>query len=592
MTKARKLKHFETINDLVIGDICVGTFKDGFVVLNENIKGRITKNIRQISGEVAVKAIKIAPPSTIEFELLEGEYEIIDPTRDIESFTLEDVGKKEKIYCKVEKIQQTSGPTLFTLFDGSASIIAKAFAGPGKRAFPDLKEGSTIKAYLLIKERDETIEADLEKFERLQDKREEQLLRKIQKKVEEKAKVDEINFLIKSDVLEKLKPAILNTAQLIKKSILEARPILIRHHNDCDGYSGAIALERAILSLIEKQHTDERARYKYYSRSPSKAPLYEYEDALKDLAFSLHDMSKFGVKEPLIIIADNGSTEQDLLAIKRIKTYNTKIIVIDHHYPGKIKEGKAAVDEFLDSHVNPHLVGGDNNISAGMLGAEIARFVNKNIDSSVLAALAGIADRCSGKEAEQYLELAKKQGYDKNSLKELAEVIDFEAYHIGFIESREIFEDILGNKEKQQQIIALLKPEIDRKVKQQLEVMKHFAEIDDLGTFIFAKIDIKKAIVLGEYPKAGKSVGILNDFLIEKNKKPAATIGINPDAVNIRASPELSHIDVNKFITELREKFPFALIDGGGHRNAGTIQFIESAKEEIVSYVEDMIKKA
>lgn len=591
MIKAKKLKHFETINDLVPGETCVGIFKDGFVELNENIKGKITKNIKPVSGEVAVRIIKISPPNVLDFELIEEEYEVVDLTRDISSFTLEDIGKKEKIYCKVEKIQQTSGPTLFTLFDGSASMIAKTFAGPGKRAFPELKEGDTIKACLLIKERDDKIEADLEKFERLIDKKEEQLLRKIQRKVDETAKVEEVNFMIKSEVLEKLKPSIMNVAQKIKKSILESRPILIRHHSDCDGYCGAIALERAILSLIEKQHTDERARYKYYSRSPSKAPLYTYEDAIKDLASALQDSSKFGVREPLIIIVDNGSTEQDLLAIKTIKSYGVEIVVIDHHYPGKVKDGKVAVDEFLDGHVNPHLVGGDNNISAGMLGAEIARFINKKTETAFIAALAGVADRCSGKEFEQYLEIVKKQGHEKEILKELAEIMDFQAFYIGFMESREIFEDLLSNTEKQKSTIAILKPEIDERRAKQLDVMKHFAKIEDLGRFVFAKIEIDKSRVEREYPKTGKCIGILNDYLIEKYKKPAVTIGLNKDAVNLRASPELSHIDVNKFIEEMKIKFPYALIDGGGHRNAGTIDFLEAAKDEIIKHVEALIKK-
>ena len=41
-------------------------------------------------------------------------------------------------------------------------------------------------------------------------------------------------------------------ATQIRLAVIQDRPIIVRHHNDCDGYSSGFALERAIIPLIEK----------------------------------------------------------------------------------------------------------------------------------------------------------------------------------------------------------------------------------------------------------------------------------------------------------------------------------------------------
>ncbi|MBT4823780.1 hypothetical protein HON88_01125, partial [Candidatus Woesearchaeota archaeon] len=41
----------------------------------------------------------------------------------------------------------------------------------------------------------------------------------------------------------------------------------------------------------------------------------------------------------------------------------------------------------------------------------------------------------------------------------------------------------------------------------------------------------------------------------------------------------------------LKNKLPYAQIDGGGHRVAGSINFVEAAKEEVISIVEEYINK-
>ena len=89
--------------------------------------------------------------------------------------------------------------------------------------------------------------------------------------------------MIKSETLNKLEPKFIEAIDLIEKSIADKRPVLIRHHADCDGYCGGIAMQRAILSKMYKVHRRESDLFYYFRRLPSKAPYYDYTDVTKDI---------------------------------------------------------------------------------------------------------------------------------------------------------------------------------------------------------------------------------------------------------------------------------------------------------------------
>ncbi|RJS73082.1 hypothetical protein CW696_01920 [ANME-2 cluster archaeon] len=44
---------------------------------------------------------------------------------------------------------------------------------------------------------------------------------------------------------------------------------------------------------------------------------------------------------PLLVIVDNGSTEEDLPAFKQTSIYGIDVVVVDHHHPD------AVVDQYL-----------------------------------------------------------------------------------------------------------------------------------------------------------------------------------------------------------------------------------------------------
>ena len=65
----------------------------------------------------------------------------------------------------------------------------------------------------------------------------------IQKEIErERASVKPIDFLVNDPILDKLKERFVQAATQIRLAIIRNRPIIIRHHNDTDGYSSGYAL--------------------------------------------------------------------------------------------------------------------------------------------------------------------------------------------------------------------------------------------------------------------------------------------------------------------------------------------------------------
>jgi len=396
----------------------------------------------------------------------------------------------------------------------------------------------------------------------------------------------EINYMIKSETLLKLKGEISKGVTLIKKCIEEKKPILIRHHSDADGFCAGLALERAILPLIHETHTREREAWFSYSRKPNMAPYYSYDDANKDLSYFLSEKGNYEYKKPLVILLDNGSSDEDVLALKKLKIYDVKTIVIDHHPISKNTEG------LMDIHINPHSLGNDYDFSAGMLCAEMAKILNPKTEGcAFIAAVSAYADKVRSIEKEDYVKLCLKEGYTESFLKTFAEALDFEASSLGYCDSRQLMDDFFGrDKEKQKEIIAMLKEVVLKKKNDALISAKKYSHISRMERMNLVIIPMAAISFRGEFPHFGKIVGMMHDFVAESEKKPTVSIGLSDSMITFRGTPD-STLDTAKIITSLKHKFPHAQVQGGGHAKAGSVKFIPAAYEEIKEFVLQKIRE-
>ena len=359
-----------------------------------------------------------------------------------------------------------------------------------------------------------------------------------------------MKFTINSKILDKLKDKIALLVDEIKNSIKNNDVIILRHHADVDGYCAGLALENVILPLVNEKH-GFKSRY-YFRRNPCKAPFYELNDAARDIELIQN--------KALIIILDNGSGEEDLLAINIVKQNKAKVAVVDHHNPFP------EIDKTVDIQINPHLVGGDSNICSGMLCYEIASQIGE-VDK-IFASLSGVSDRCEGLEIKQYL-----KDYSEEELRDIAICVDFMAHHTKHIDSK-LIEDIMFDKK----LVKILIKEINLRKENTMKVVKKYAKVNN------KTIELDKISFRGEFPQAGKITGWANDSFGEG----ITTMGIGNDFITFRSKNE--KFNLHTLLKELKEKFPYANVNGGGHNVAGTIKFVEASKEEILEYVREFTK--
>lgn len=519
-----------------------------------------------------------------------------DP-RDVKALSISEIGTgmlKERVEVRgsVERVVQTGGPTIFIVSDGTGTLALKGFEKPGERAYPDIDVGDFVKSVVEVSEYEGELEGEIKKIDKLSEGEKKELAKKIDELQLERAKVEAPSFLIKSPILDKLKDLYVQAATQIRLAVIQQRPIIVRHHNDTDGYSSGYALERAILPLIEKEHGGEKASWEFFVRAPCAAPFYEIDDSIRDSANSLRNNAKFSNKMPLVIIADNGSSPEDLMAIKHGKIHGMDFIVIDHHF----SDVDVISDEVL-THINPFLVGEDgSHFSAGMLCTEFARFINPDVQNiSQIAGMAGLADRIdigNKKAVEDYLKIAEKEGYSKDLLHEIASVIDFVSAKIKFMEVREYIEVLFGEPRKQQKdLVKLMAPHIKKLSEKGLAIGKANAQQENIGKTVLQIIEIEKTFPgFGFYPKPGMAVGMVHDDL-QKEKKVTnlVTAGVMNTAITLRATDE-SNFSVHDLISFINKKSPNSFCEGGGHKNAGSITFLPNKKDEIVELLRKFIE--
>jgi RecJ-like exonuclease len=292
-------------------------------------------------------------------------------------------------------------------------------------------------------------------------------------------------------------------------------------------------------------------------------------------------------KRPLIIVVDNGSSSEDLMSLRKLKIYGAQLMVIDHHppYPDN--------DRYIDVHINPHFITSSYALSAGMICAEIAHQLIPDLeDLDLLAALSGVADRCEGMEIDQYLKLAEAKGYDRQRIRETAECIDFETYYLGFLESRYMVDDLFfGDLEKHKELISMISEKVSALKARHQVAVREYTAVADMGTFALASLDVESISFEGEYPRRGKLVGMALDYARESMKKPAVAYGYGSDFITLRCDKSLD-VDLGRIIAMLKESLPHALVQGGGHAKAGSINFIRASSDEVRTSVHESLAKA
>jgi len=568
-----------------------------FINLNSRTRGLAhQKNLTRtpdVGETIFVQVKNIASNGNIDLvPVILTEYQIIEVEKDIPrtriSALRDYISKLVHISGEVIQIKQTGGPTIFTLADETGTVPCAAFEKAGQRSYPEIESDMIVKVVGELNTRNNELQIEIREIKQMWGADSAAIRDEIENALDKRSEPHDVEFLVESPILEALKPKMRQVAKEIRRAIFHSRPIVLRHHADADGITSAIAIEKAVLPLINEVGGSD-AGYHFYRRSPSKAPFYEMVDITRDITFAWDDNARHGQKMPLVLLMDNGSTEEDVPAMLQAKVYGMDMVVVDHHHPDDV------VDQYLLAHVNPAHVGGDFGVTTGMLGTEIARMINPDVTEEIkhLPGVSAVGDRSEAPEAAKYIELVAPR-YSLSDLKDMALALDYEAFWLRFSEGRGITYDILniGNLKRHRELVPLLVKQANEAIENQLEASLPSVKSQELPSgALLHVLDVENFAHKFTFPPPGKTSGEVHDKLCHKYPdKAIVTLGYGPDFVVLRSRGVLMNIP--QMVRELQEEIPEASINGGGHLVVGSIKFVGGLRTKVLAKLAEKIGRA
>jgi len=505
----------------------------------------------------------------------------VEPGREATVAELGDaVGNTVSIEAEVVQVRQTSGPTVFQVRDGTGVVPCAAFEAAGVRAFPDVGLDDLVRVTGDVERRDGSLQVEVNDLQPVENP--EAVRERVDEAVAAAADPDVPDPLVEWPAMASVREDLRSVATRLRRAVLDGRPIRMRHHADGDGMCASVPLEMALERYVSRVHRDPDAPHHLLRRLPSKAPFYEMEDVTRDLNHALEDRARHGQRLPLLVMLDNGSTEEDVPAYGTLAEYDVPVVVIDHHHPDP-----EAVAPYVEEHVNPYLHGEDYRLTTGMMCVELARMIDPSMTDAIshVPAVAGLCDRSRADAMDDYVALGEEAGYDESTLDDVGEALDYAAYWLRYDDGAGLVEDVLGvgeDHDRHAELVEFLAERADRDRRRQLDVALAHAEHDRLDSGVdLYRIDVERHAHRFTYPAPGKTTGAVHDHMVrEHDGDPVITIGYGPDFAVLRSDGV--RLDIPEMVSELVEEIPGAGVSGGGHLVVGSIKFVPGRREEVL----------
>ncbi|WP_121822745.1 DHH family phosphoesterase [Halostella salina] len=569
---------FVDLSDHVSGLVHESNLSGTFAVGDELVVE--LEQVRE-NGDVAFDAVTL---DEYEVESVDHEYDVAD------AGSLEErVGETVTLEGEVVQVKQTGGPTIFHVRDETGTVPCAAFEEAGVRAHPEIDVDDLVRVGGDVERREDAIQVEVDELDELDGDAAADVRDRLDAAMAERAEPHDVDPLVDWPAFEKLHPNLREVAQLLRETVLESRPIRVRHHADGDGMCASVPVQYALEQFIAETHEDPEAPRHLLKRLPSKAPFYEMEDATRDLNFALEDRARHGQKLPLLLMLDNGSTAEDVPAYENLAHYDIPIAVVDHHHPDP-----DAVEDLLDAHVNPYLHDEDYRITTGMMCVELARMIYPDIEDELnhVPAVAGLSDRSKADAMDDYLELAAEEGYDEDTLRDISEALDYEAHWLRYDDGRHLINDVLNvdcdDEDRHRELVDFLADRAREDVADQLDAAMSHVKHEELdnGAHLY-RVDVENHAHRFTYPAPGKTTGEIHDRKVEETGDPVITIGYGPDFAVLRSDGV--RLDIPTMVSELDEGIVGGGVSGGGHLVVGSIKFVQGRREEVLdSLVEKM----
>ncbi len=363
--------------------------------------------------------------------------------------------------------------------------------------------------------------------------------KEVEEELSSSIKILDLNPVVEEEAIKKMWGEIKKVAIKIKTAERMGRDVIVRFNNDADGISSALLLKEVMRG--------------YYIQH--NAPIYYKRDAFNDLN---NLMNRY---KPLLILLDFGANEESEEALDIVKSAGIEIIIIDHHPTERKNEEKLLI-------LNPHLFGGESNITTGYLCFEIARMLGKENKELLKISLAG--DKSN---------IIKIDEEDKNN----ALIIDYVATYLNYGGKLDFYQEVMKNKEMKETILMQAKEKLEEVKDYILKHMKH----DKVGEFRIYTINLDEISTKAEFPSRSKITSQLYEIIKDEN---AIVLGVTNKSIIFRITEKANEngVDASKIIEEIKRKYPEHILSGGGHSKAAAIRV---KNEEMFNFIKKEIKE-
>jgi RecJ-like exonuclease len=474
------------------------------------------------------------------------------------------VGSVVRLEGEITGVRQTSGPTVFELRDETGTVECAAFEEAGVRAYPDVEVEDVVALEGEIERHHGDLQVETETLEILEDEARETVVDRLESAIEREARPADVAPLADHDAVAAVEDEIGDAATAIRRAIMEARPVVVRHAATADGYVAGAAIERAALPLIREKHTREDAEYHYFERRPLEGRVYDMDAATDDVTSMLEARDRHDEQLPLVVLVGTGSTVESADGYELLSLYGAEALVIDD------SRADEEIVDAVSAAVAPSLSGVDvADLTSTAIAANVAAHVNDDVRDD-LEHLPAVSYWENAPEA--YLELATEAGYDETDISERREAVALEAFYQSYKDKRELVADLLfdGNAD----LAAHVSEQFRDKLETELGTARENRSVKEVDGLTVTVLDTDAFTHRYDFPT---TILLLDALHRREREESAATLGIGEDELHVRTTEA---IDVRALGNAIAERVP----NGGVHvvgGQDGHVEFLPGERDAV-----------
>ncbi|ERH09166.1 MAG: archaea-specific RecJ-like exonuclease, contains DnaJ-type Zn finger domain protein [halophilic archaeon J07HX64] len=485
----------------------------------------------------------------------EEDSEQADPTPSTVDELGDLVGDSVSLEGELTGARQTSGPTVFTLRDETGTVECAAFEEAGVRAYPEAEEGDIVRIEGEPERRRGDLQVETEGLTPLDGDERAAVLERIEDALVQRARPDEVQTLGEDPAVAAVTDEIAEVATMLRRAVIEGRPVVVRHAGTVDGYVAGTALERATLPLVRELHGRGDAEYHQFERRPLEGSAYDMDDATRDVTTMLTAEQRHDEPVPLFVFVGAGSPESvdgfDLLGV-----YDAERVIVDD------RPVDPAVANTVELTLAP-----DEQTTTTALATAVAATTDPTVreDLRHLPAVSAWTGP-----SESYGGLAASAGYDPDGTTVLREALALVAHYQAYEDKRELVSDLLFADDADIGLAEHISEQYRTRMDTAVETARANIEHHSLNGQTVLVLDTDAYTHQYEFPPTG----LLLDEL-HRREDTAALVGLDRDGCLVRTT---SDVDIDDLVASAREHAPEAALDTRSARD-GHVEFLAGERD-------------